>query len=60
MTKYVFTTGGVLSSVGKGAVTSSIGKILQVRGFTVTVIKIDPYLNYDSGTMNPLVKQVIT
>ncbi len=53
MTKYVFITGGVLSSVGKGAVTSSIGKILQVRGFTVTVIKIDPYLNYDSGTMNP-------
>ncbi|UCD73023.1 MAG: CTP synthase [Candidatus Bathyarchaeota archaeon] len=53
MTKYVFTTGGVLSSVGKGAVTSSVGKILQVRGFTVTVIKIDPYLNYDSGTMNP-------
>jgi len=53
MTKFVFTTGGVLSSVGKGAVTSSIGKILQVRGFTVTVIKIDPYLNYDSGTMNP-------
>ena len=53
MTKFVYTTGGVLSSVGKGAVTSSIGKILQVRGFTVTVIKIDPYLNYDSGTMNP-------
>lgn len=43
----------MLSSVGKGTVASSIGKILQSRGFTVTAIKIDPYLNYDSGTMNP-------
>jgi CTP synthase len=53
MVKYVFVTGGVLSSVGKGTVLSSVGKILQVRGFTVTAIKIDPYLNYDAGTMNP-------
>jgi len=53
MVKYVFVTGGVLSSVGKGIVTSSIGKMLQVRGFTVTAIKIDPYVNVDSGTMNP-------
>ena len=53
MTKYVFVTGGVLSSVGKGVITSSIGKMLQVRGFTVTVIKIDPYVNVDAGTMNP-------
>ena len=52
-TKYIFVTGGVLSSVGKGIVTSSIGKMLQVRGYTVTAIKIDPYVNVDSGTMNP-------
>jgi CTP synthase len=55
MTKYVFVTGGVLSSVGKGIVTSSIGKMLQVRGFTVTAIKIDPYVNVDAGTMNPYI-----
>ena len=54
MAELVFVTGGVLSSVGKGIVCSSIGKMLQVRGFKVTPIKIDPYLNVDSGTMNPL------
>jgi CTP synthase len=53
MVKYVFVTGGVLSSVGKGILTSSIGKMLQVRGLKVTVIKIDPYVNVDAGTMNP-------
>jgi CTP synthase len=53
MVKYVFVTGGVLSSVGKGIVTSSIGKMLQTRGLKVTVIKIDPYVNVDAGTMNP-------
>ena len=53
MTKYVFVTGGVLSSVGKGIVTASIGKMLQARGFRVTAIKIDPYVNVDAGTMNP-------
>jgi CTP synthase len=53
MKKYVFVTGGVLSSVGKGIVTSSIGKMLQARGFRVTAIKIDPYVNVDAGTMNP-------
>ncbi|MDI6846867.1 MAG: CTP synthase [Candidatus Bathyarchaeia archaeon] len=53
MVKYVFVTGGVLSSVGKGVVTSSIGKMLQARGYKVTVIKIDPYVNVDAGTMNP-------
>ena len=53
MTKFIFVTGGVLSSVGKGIVTSSIGKMLQVRGFKVTAIKIDPYVNVDAGTMNP-------
>jgi len=51
--KYIFVTGGVLSSVGKGVVTASIGKMLQARGYSVTVIKIDPYLNVDCGTMNP-------
>lgn len=53
MVKYVFVTGGVLSSVGKGIITSSIGKMLQARGFKVTAIKIDPYVNVDAGTMNP-------
>jgi len=53
--KFVFVTGGVLSSVGKGIVTSSIGKMLQVRDFKVTVIKIDPYVNVDAGTMNPYI-----
>jgi CTP synthase len=51
--KYLFVTGGVLSSVGKGILTSSIGKMLQSRGLKVTVIKIDPYVNVDAGTMNP-------
>jgi CTP synthase len=51
--KYIFVTGGVLSSVGKGIVTSSIGKMLQARGFRVTAIKVDPYVNVDAGTMNP-------
>ena len=55
MVKYIFVTGGVLSSVGKGIVTSSIGKMLQVRGFDVTVIKVDPYVNVDAGTMNPYI-----
>ena len=53
MVKYVFVTGGVLSSVGKGILTSSIGKMLQARGVMVNVIKIDPYVNVDAGTMNP-------
>jgi CTP synthase len=55
MVKYIFVTGGVLSSVGKGIVTSSIGKMLQARGFNVTVIKVDPYVNVDAGTMNPYI-----
>jgi CTP synthase len=53
MVKYIFVTGGVLSSVGKGIVTSSIGKMLQTRGLKPTVVKIDPYVNVDAGTMNP-------
>jgi CTP synthase len=51
--KYIFVTGGVLSSVGKGILTSSIGKMLQARGVKPTVMKIDPYVNADAGTMNP-------
>ena len=53
MVKYVFVTGGVLSSVGKGILISSIGKMLQTRGLNPTVVKIDPYVNVDAGTMNP-------
>ena len=53
LAKYLFVTGGVLSSVGKGIVTSSIGKMLQSRGYKVTAVKIDPYVNIDAGTMNP-------
>jgi len=53
--KFIFVTGGVLSSVGKGIVTSSMGKMLQTRGFTVTAIKVDPYVNVDAGTMNPYI-----
>ena len=53
MVKYVFITGGVLSSVGKGIITSSVGKMLQTRGAKVTAIKVDPYVNVDAGTMNP-------
>ena len=52
-TKYIFVVGGVISGVGKGITTSSIGKILQSRGYIVTAIKIDPYVNIDAGTMNP-------
>ncbi len=53
MTKYIFVVGGVMSGVGKGVATSSIAKILQSSGFSVTAIKIDPYVNVDAGTMNP-------
>ncbi len=53
MTRYVFVIGGVMSGVGKGTATASIGKILQSKGFKVTAIKIDPYINIDAGTMNP-------
>ncbi len=52
-TKYIFVVGGVMSGVGKGIASSSIGKLLQARGLTVTAIKIDPYVNVDAGTMNP-------
>ncbi len=51
--KYIFVVGGVMSGVGKGITTSSIGNILQGRGYKVTALKIDPYINVDAGTMNP-------
>ncbi len=51
--RYIFVTGGVLSSVGKGIVTSSLGLLLKSRGFSVEAVKIDPYINVDAGTMNP-------
>jgi CTP synthase len=53
MPKYIFVTGGVVSSVGKGITTASIGNILKSRNVTVTVMKLDPYLNVDPGTMSP-------
>jgi CTP synthase len=52
-TKYIFVTGGVASSLGKGIIASSIGKLLQARGYKVTIQKFDPYINIDSGTLNP-------
>ena len=51
--KYIFVLGGVMSGVGKGVVTSSIGLLLQQKGYPVNLVKIDPYLNVDAGTMNP-------
>ena len=53
MTKYLFCTGGVVSSVGKGVAVASIGRILRSRGISVSIQKLDPYLNVDPGTMNP-------
>ncbi|MEK7560545.1 MAG: CTP synthase [Patescibacteria group bacterium] len=52
--KYIFVCGGVMSGIGKGVATSSIGRILKSRGFGVTAVKIDPYINVDAGTMNPV------
>src|ERR1700741_3056618 len=52
-TKYIFVTGGVSSSLGKGIVSASLAKILQSRGYTVTIQKLDPYINVDPGTLNP-------
>lgn len=51
--KYIFVTGGVTSSLGKGIISASLGKLLQARGFTVTIQKFDPYINIDPGTLNP-------
>jgi CTP synthase len=53
-TKYIFVAGGVMSGIGKGIATASIGRILKSKGFKVTAIKIDPYINVDAGTMNPV------
>jgi CTP synthase len=54
MTKYIFVTGGVVSSLGKGVAAASLGAILEARGLTVNLLKLDPYINVDPGTMNPL------
>lgn len=53
MTKYIFVTGGVTSSLGKGIIAASVAKLLQARGFNVTIQKLDPYINIDPGTLNP-------
>ncbi len=52
-TKYIFVTGGVTSSLGKGIISASLAKLLQARGYSVTIQKLDPYLNVDPGTLNP-------
>jgi len=52
-TKYIFVTGGVTSSLGKGIISASLAKLLQARGFAVTIQKFDPYINIDPGTLNP-------
>jgi len=53
MTKYIFLTGGVVSSVGKGVTAAALGKLLKSRGFAVSIQKLDPYINVDPGTMSP-------
>jgi CTP synthase len=53
MSKYIFITGGVVSSLGKGIASASIGKLLELRGLKISLIKCDPYINVDPGTMNP-------
>jgi len=52
-TKFIFVTGGVLSSLGKGIASASLGALLEARGLTITLVKMDPYINVDPGTMNP-------
>ena len=52
-TKYIFVTGGVVSSLGKGIISASLAKLLQARGYKVTIQKFDPYINIDPGTLNP-------
>ncbi|MDU3176227.1 MAG: CTP synthase, partial [Corynebacterium striatum] len=52
-TKFIFVTGGVVSSLGKGLTAASLGQLLSARGLSVTMQKLDPYLNVDPGTMNP-------
>ena len=53
MARYIFVTGGVVSSLGKGLTSASLASLLQLRGFKVRIRKLDPYLNVDPGTMNP-------
>jgi CTP synthase len=55
MPRYLFVTGGVMSGLGKGITTASVSKLLQLCGVDVTCLKIDPYLNFDAGTMNPII-----
>ncbi len=52
-TKYIFITGGVVSSLGKGIAGASLGALLEARGLSVSLIKVDPYINVDPGTMSP-------
>jgi CTP synthase len=52
-TRYIFVTGGVVSSLGKGIAAASLGRLLVERGLTVSIMKFDPYLNVDPGTMSP-------
>ena len=52
-TKYIFVTGGVSSSLGKGIIAASLAKLLQAQGYRVTIQKLDPYINIDPGTLNP-------
>ena len=54
MAKFVFVTGGVVSSIGKGIVAASLGRLLKSRGYSVSILKLDPYLNVDPGTMSPI------
>src|SRR3954469_8433555 len=53
MTQYIFVTGGVVSSVGKGITTAALGRLIKARGLSVSIMKLDPYLNVDPGTMSP-------
>ncbi|MDH3450423.1 MAG: CTP synthetase, partial [Gammaproteobacteria bacterium] len=53
MSRFIFITGGVVSSLGKGIASASLGALLQSRGLSVTMIKLDPYINVDPGTMSP-------
>ena len=52
-TKYIFVTGGVISSLGKGIISASLARLLQARGYKVTIQKFDPYINVDPGSLNP-------
>ena len=53
MTRYIFVTGGVVSSLGKGIAAASLGAILEARGLEISMVKLDPYINVDPGTMSP-------